>query len=91
MDADGKVLADRIDPTAYTEYIGEAVEPWTYLKSTYWKPLGYPEGVYRVGPLARVNVADQMGTPRADAELGRVPRTTRGACRAARSTTTTRG
>ena len=80
MDADGNLLADRIDPTTYTDYLGEAVEPWTYLKSTYWKALGYPDGVYRVGPLARVIVADQMGTPRADAELaefrrrlGRVP------------------
>ena len=64
----------------YTDYLGEAVEPWSYLKSTYWKSLGYPEGVYRVGPLARVIVAEQMGTPRADIELdefrrrlGRVP------------------
>ena len=79
-DADGDLLADRIDPTKYTDYLGEAVEPWTYLKSTYWKSLGYPDGVYRVGPLARVIVADRMGTPRADAELdefrsrlGRVP------------------
>ena len=31
--------------------------------------MGYPDGVYRVGPLARVNVADHMGTPRADEEL----------------------
>ena len=80
MDADGHLLADRIDPRAYTEYLGEAVEPWSYLKSTYWKVLGYPAGVYRVGPLARVIVAAQMGTPRADMELdefrrrlGRVP------------------
>ena len=47
------------------------MEPWSFLKSTYWKALGYPDGVYRVGPLARVVVADRMGTPRADAELGR--------------------
>lgn len=80
MDADGNLLADRIDPTTYTDYLGEAVEPWTYLKSTYWKAIGYPQGVYRVGPLARVIVADRMGTPRADIELdefrrrlGRVP------------------
>jgi NAD-reducing hydrogenase large subunit len=80
MDAQGNLLADRIDPRTYQDYLGEAVEPWSYLKSTYWKPLGYPDGVYRVGPLARVIVADQMGTPRADAELaefrrrvGRVP------------------
>ena len=80
MDADGHLLADRIDPTTYEEYLGEAVEPSTYLKSTYWKALGYPQGVYRVGPLARVIVSDRMGTPRADNELdefrqrlGRVP------------------
>ena len=80
MDADGHLLADRIDPRSYQDYLGEAVEPWSYLKSTYWKVLGYPEGVYRVGPLARVIVAAQMGTPRADLELdefrrrlGRVP------------------
>jgi NAD-reducing hydrogenase large subunit len=80
MDADGNYLADRIDPTTYTDYLGEAVEPWSYLKSTYWKKLGYPDGVYRVGPLARMIVAGQLGTPRADLELdefrrrlGRVP------------------
>lgn len=70
MDADGKSLANRIDPRTYMDYLGEAVEPWSYLKSTYWKALGYPDGLYRVGPLARVIVADQMGTPRADVELG---------------------
>jgi NAD-reducing hydrogenase large subunit len=67
--ADGAVLAERGDPRPYWEYLGEAVEPWSYLKSAYWKDLGYPSGVYRVGPLARLNVADRMGTPRADAEL----------------------
>jgi NAD-reducing hydrogenase large subunit len=69
IDADGKALADRIDPHNFNEYIGEAAEPATYLKSTYWKPMGYPDGIYRVGPLARVNVAAKMGTPRADEEL----------------------
>ncbi len=69
VDADGSHLADRLDPKRFNEVIGEAVEPWSYLKSVYWKPLGYPDGLYRVGPLARVNVADGMGTPRADEEL----------------------
>jgi NAD-reducing hydrogenase large subunit len=69
VDADGKYLADRLDPKLFNDYIGEAVEPWSYLKSTYWKPMGYPDGIYRVGPLARLNVADRMGTPRADEEL----------------------
>jgi NAD-reducing hydrogenase large subunit len=69
VDADGNKLADRLDPRRFNEYIGEAVEPWSYLKSTYWKPMGYPDGIYRVGPLARLNVADATGTPRADEEL----------------------
>jgi NAD-reducing hydrogenase large subunit len=78
--SDGTVLADRIDPTDYTSYLGEAVEPWSFLKSAYLTSGGYPGGVYRVGPLARVNVSDRMGTPLADAEqeafrgrLGRIP------------------
>jgi NAD-reducing hydrogenase large subunit len=69
VDADGKFLADRVDPKTYNDYIGEAVEPWSYLKSTYWKAMGYPDGIYRVGPLARLNVAERTGTPRADEEL----------------------
>jgi NAD-reducing hydrogenase large subunit len=80
MDANGSVLVDRGDPRSYQDYIGEAVEPWSYLKSTYWKAAGYPAGVYRVGPLARLVVADSLGTAEADAELeefrarlGRVP------------------
>ena len=53
----------------YADYIGEAVEPDSYLKSPYFKPMGYPQGVYRVGPLARLNVCERMGTPLAEAEL----------------------
>lgn len=45
------------------------MEPWSYLKSTYYKPKGFPDGIYRVGPLARLNVADRCGTARADQEL----------------------
>jgi len=69
IDADGHYLADKIDPRTFNDYIGEAVEPWSYLKSTFWKPMGYPDGIYRVGPLARLNVAERTGTPRADEEL----------------------
>jgi NAD-reducing hydrogenase large subunit len=50
-------------------YIGEAVEPWSYMKFPYYKPLGYPDGMYRVGPLARLNVCTNIGTPIADKEL----------------------
>ena len=55
---------------AFTQqYIGEAVQPDSYLKSPYYKPLGYPDGIYRVGPLARLNVCTHMGVPLADQEL----------------------
>ena len=53
----------------FTEVIGEAVEPYSFTKFAYYKPLGYPEGSYRVGPLARLNIAKSMGTPLADQEL----------------------
>jgi NAD-reducing hydrogenase large subunit len=69
VDGTGWMLADEVDPRPYWEYLGEAVEPWSYLKSPYFKPLGYPEGLYRVGPLARLNVVERLGTPAADAEL----------------------
>jgi NAD-reducing hydrogenase large subunit len=39
------------------------------MKFPFYKPLGYPGGSYRVGPLARLNVAQSAGTPRADREL----------------------
>jgi NAD-reducing hydrogenase large subunit len=69
MDPHGKIVADQLDPTKYYEYIGEAVEPWSYMKFPYYKPLGYPDGAYRVGPLARLNIASHCGTPLADQEL----------------------
>ena len=65
----GNLLADQLDPVDYDDYIGEAVEPWTFLKFPYYKPMGYPEGMYRVGPLARLNISNQCGTPLADQEL----------------------
>ena len=65
----GEVLANGLDPADYREYIGEKVESWSYLKSPYYEPSGYPQGIYRVGPLARLNVADRCGTSRADQEL----------------------
>ncbi|HET9060035.1 MAG TPA: Ni/Fe hydrogenase subunit alpha [Acidimicrobiales bacterium] len=69
VDSHGTRLVEGGNPRAYQEYFGEAVEPWSYLKSAYYKPLGYPDGLYRVGPLARLNVVDQLGTEVADREL----------------------
>ena len=58
----------------YLDYIGEHVEPWTYLKFPFLKKLGWQglsggatSGVYRVGPLGRLNVAERMATPGAQA------------------------
>jgi NAD-reducing hydrogenase large subunit len=69
VDSDGDIVADGLEPTRYREYFGEAAESWSYLKSPYYRPLGYPGGVYRVGPLARLNLCQRMGTPLADNEL----------------------
>ncbi len=69
VDSSGSVIADQIPPQEYDNYIGEAVQTSSYLKSPYYKPLGYPDGMYRVGPLARLNVAERMGTPLADQEF----------------------
>jgi NAD-reducing hydrogenase large subunit len=69
IDSSGSIIADQIDAQDYRDYIGEASLETSYLKAPYYKPLGYPDGMYRVGPLARLNVAEQMGTPKADEEL----------------------
>ena len=69
VDADGKVVVAAMPAAEYQRYIGEATVPYSYLKSPYFKPLGYPDGIYRVGPLARLNVATHCGYPQADAEF----------------------
>jgi len=63
-----KILAE-FDPSRYLEFIGEHVEPWSYLKFPFYKPQGYPEGGYRVGPLGRLNAADHMSTVKAYKEF----------------------
>jgi NAD-reducing hydrogenase large subunit len=68
IDSKGRFVADGVSPANYRDYLGEAVEPWSYLKSPYYKPLGYPDGIYRVGPAARLNVCTGCGTPLADQE-----------------------
>jgi NAD-reducing hydrogenase large subunit len=68
-DAGGGTLASDIAAKDYATYVGEAGLKDSYLKAPYYKPAGYPQGVYRVGPLARLNVADATSTPEADREL----------------------
>jgi len=69
IDSNGWIVADGRSEDDYASYLGEAVESWSYLKFPYYKPLGYPDGIYRVGPLARLNVCEQIGTEWADREL----------------------
>jgi NAD-reducing hydrogenase large subunit len=69
VNAQGELVADGLDPASYRDLLGETAEPWSYLKLPYYRSFGYPAGMYRVGPLARLNVATRCGTPRADREL----------------------
>ena len=68
-DADGAIVKDEIPAEEYADYIGEASLRESYLKAPYYKPIGYPQGIYRVGPLGRLNACDRCGTPKADVEL----------------------
>jgi len=79
LDAGGHIVADGIDPAEYAGHIAEIAHPWTYLKTSFYKPLGYPEGIYRVGPLARLNIVDRIDTPLASQEWAEFRELDRGA------------
>jgi NAD-reducing hydrogenase large subunit len=68
-DGKGNTIADGLDPRRYFTFLGEASESYSFMKNPYYEPFGYPHGHYRVGPLARLNVAKFAGTARADHEL----------------------
>jgi len=64
----------KFDVHQYYDYIAEHVEPWTYIKFTYLKNIGWRgfidgenSGIYSVAPLARLNVSDSLATPEAQA------------------------
>jgi NAD-reducing hydrogenase large subunit len=73
VDAEGGVVVAGLDPARYRDVIGEWGNRDSYLKSPYWKALATDDdpmpGVYRVGPLARLNVCDRFGVPLADEAL----------------------
>jgi F420-non-reducing hydrogenase large subunit len=78
VDPDGREFA-RFKPADYLDHIAEHVEPWTYVKFPFLKKVGWKgfvegqaSGVYRVAPLARLNVADGMQTPRAQKHYDRM-------------------
>ncbi len=68
LDQKGQQL-EHFDGRNYLDYIAEHVEPWSYLKFPYYKKMGWPNGVYRVGPLGRLNAADVIETPLAGEEM----------------------
>ena len=70
---EGKEIA-RFGARQYLDFIAEHVEPWSYMKFCYLKPVGWKgftegadSGIYAVAPLARLNVASGMATPLAQA------------------------
>ncbi|BAJ63000.1 Ni/Fe hydrogenase subunit alpha [Anaerolinea thermophila] len=65
------VQLERFSAQHYLDYIAEHVESWSYLKFPYYKKLGWPNGVYRVGPLGRLNIAEKIDTPLANQEFKR--------------------
>lgn len=71
VDPEGKEYA-KFAAREYREFIAEHVEPWSYMKFCFLKPLGWQgfqdgpqSGVFAVAPLARLNAADGMKTPHA--------------------------
>jgi len=68
IDADGNRL-EEFEGKDYLKYIGEHVEDWSYLKFPFYLKKGWPDGVYRVGPLGRLNAADSIPTPLAQEEF----------------------
>jgi F420-non-reducing hydrogenase large subunit len=65
----------KYSPNEYLDNVAEHVEQWTYLKFPFLKKIGWKgfvegsdSGVYRATPLSRLNAADGMPTPLAQAE-----------------------
>jgi NAD-reducing hydrogenase large subunit len=73
IDHDGSVVVNQFAPEDYPRYLGESGKSDSYLKSPYYRGRVDGDdprpGMYRVGPLARVNIAERFGTPIADEGL----------------------
>ncbi len=70
---------ERFQVKEFYEHVREHVEPWSYMKFPYltrigWKGLvdGPDSGIFRVGPLGRLNASVGMTTPLAQKEYGRM-------------------
>ncbi|NLT36918.1 MAG: Ni/Fe hydrogenase subunit alpha [Methanomassiliicoccus sp.] len=74
VDPSGKEFS-RFGAADYQDHIEERSEEWTYSKLPFLRKIGWKgftdgpdSGIYRVGPLARLNAADGMATPLAQKE-----------------------
>jgi len=56
-------------PQKYLDALGEHIPEHSYATHMYYKPAGYPDGIYRANTLAMINCADKMATPLADDAL----------------------
>jgi F420-non-reducing hydrogenase large subunit len=70
---------EKFEGKDYTKHIAEKVEEWSYMKFPYLKSIGWQglqdgkkSGIYRVGPLGRLNAAEGMATPQAEKEYKRM-------------------
>jgi F420-non-reducing hydrogenase large subunit len=68
MAPNGKVEIDS-PSEKYLDFFGEYVLSHDYVTHVFYKPAGYPTGIWRTGPLARINISDKMATPQAQSEL----------------------
>jgi len=78
VDPEGREFV-KFSPSEYLNVIEEHIEPWSYVKFPYLKKVGWKgfvggrdSGIYRVGPLGRLNAADGMATPLAQEEYERM-------------------
>ena len=78
VDPEGREFV-KFSPSEYLNVIEEHVEPWSYVKFPYLKQVGWKgfvggrdSGIYRVGPLGRLNATDGMATPLAQEEYERM-------------------
>jgi F420-non-reducing hydrogenase large subunit len=81
VDCEGKEVC-KFSASQYREFVGEHVEPWSYMKFAFLRQRGwndFAEGpatsIYAVGPLARLNAAAGMATPQAQAAYEELYRT----------------
>jgi len=78
VDPEGKEFV-KFASHEYLDAIEEHIEPWSYVKFPYLKKIGWKgfvgglnSGIYRVGPLGRLNASEGMATPLAQQEYERM-------------------